>query len=560
MKWKTSLFSALLLSALTVGSTQIVEAQTTNDDNNTPVTTNTDSQTDPVTIVKSGKLGEDVTWNLDSAGTLTISGGTVDQNMIDTDNGPWMVSLNDSDPNSDIVAYAAKKINITGKLILPPNSSAFFCNLQHVSEINGLNNVDTSHVTNFSNMFNYFGWMEYQTYKSLDLSSFDTSNATDMNGMFSRCGVQQLDLSNFKTNKVTDMTDMFIIARVRDLDISNFDTSNLSSTDGVSNDSNIFLNCNLLEHLNLGSAKFDDQTGIDYPDDIDWTDNSGVTYKSSELFDNHPGNWGKVIPDADKDKLKTIDLTVDQQKQTFDIPSSELPKTLGVDVPFKIADPAKKSGYTANPKEIKVYVAINGYTPDDDSPIYALTAYPNQDITFTKNTSSNNNGSSNNNSGSSTNNNGGNSSNSNSSHTTQPTKPAPTFKYSDQYVTVYPNLQWAHLYDTDGTKLANKVLGPNSNWYSNKIMTLDNVKYYQVATNQWVKASDVYVYQKINGVVRTHNQPITYLSTILGDQVSNRGLAKNSDWKTDKIVTIDGQTYYRVSTNEFVNASDVDLI
>ena len=45
---------------------------------------------------------------------------------------------------------------------------------------------------------------------SLDLSSFDTSNVTDMSDMFSYCGgLTSLDLSSFDTSNVTSMNGMF---------------------------------------------------------------------------------------------------------------------------------------------------------------------------------------------------------------------------------------------------------------------------------------------------------------------------------------------------------------
>ena len=44
----------------------------------------------------------------------------------------------------------------------------------------------------------------------LNLSSFNTSLVTNMNGMFSRCeSLTALDLSSFNTSKVKDMEKMF---------------------------------------------------------------------------------------------------------------------------------------------------------------------------------------------------------------------------------------------------------------------------------------------------------------------------------------------------------------
>ena len=49
-----------------------------------------------------------------------------------------------------------------------------------------------------------------QSLKSLDLSSFNKSNVTDMHHMFSGCSsLKSLDLSSFNTSNATDVSDMF---------------------------------------------------------------------------------------------------------------------------------------------------------------------------------------------------------------------------------------------------------------------------------------------------------------------------------------------------------------
>lgn len=55
--------------------------------------------------------------------------------------------------------------------------------------------------------------------------------------------------------------------------------------------------------------------------------------------------------------------------------------------------------------------------------------------------------------------------------------------------------------------------------------------------------------------VTTHN--LSKLYTKDEEVVENRGLAENSDWHVDKKIVIKGQTYYGVSTYEYVKASDV---
>ena len=85
---------------------------------------------------------------------------------------------------------------------------------------------------------------------TLDLSSFDTSNVTNMEAMFKQCyGFIRLDLGdNFNTANVTNMSSMFYYCSgLIELDLSNFDTSN------VRNMSSMFYYCRNLEIIDLGN-------------------------------------------------------------------------------------------------------------------------------------------------------------------------------------------------------------------------------------------------------------------------------------------------------------------
>ena len=95
------------------------------------------------------------------------------------------------------------------------------------------------------------GTMFYQC-KSLiniDLSGFDTSNATDMGSMFLGCeALTELDLSNFDTKKVTDMQGMFYGCKsLKSLDLSNFDTSK------VQNIGYMFFECSSITNIDLSN-------------------------------------------------------------------------------------------------------------------------------------------------------------------------------------------------------------------------------------------------------------------------------------------------------------------
>lgn len=48
----------------------------------------------------------------------------------------------------------------------------------------------------------------------------------------------------------------------------------------------------------------------------------------------------------------------------------------------------------------------------------------------------------------------------------------------------------ARLYRLDGSLITNRALGPDSNWLVDRIFTHNNETFYQVATNEYLKASD----------------------------------------------------------------------
>ena len=94
--------------------------------------------------------------------------------------------------------------------------------LENMTEIEGLENLNTSAVTEMESMF--FGCYALT---QLDLSSFNTSAVTNMNGMFSMCqALTQLDLSSFNTSNVKDFNCMFAFCnKLKMIDVSSFDIS-----------------------------------------------------------------------------------------------------------------------------------------------------------------------------------------------------------------------------------------------------------------------------------------------------------------------------------------------
>ena len=87
----------------------------------------------------------------------------------------------------------------------PTSCYKWFDMCTSLTEIEGIENLNTEKVTNMGSMFS-----DCHVLNPLDVSNFDTQNVEDMSCMFSNCeGLNSLDLSKFDTQKVTNMNSMF---------------------------------------------------------------------------------------------------------------------------------------------------------------------------------------------------------------------------------------------------------------------------------------------------------------------------------------------------------------
>ena len=102
----------------------------------------------------------------------------------------------------------------------------------YATEIKGLENFNTSKVTNMNSMFSAGKVI------NLNLSSFDTSKVTNMHYMFSNSKATEIKgLESFDTSKVTNMYGMFQRSAATILDLSSFDTSNVTDMDRMFSES-----------------------------------------------------------------------------------------------------------------------------------------------------------------------------------------------------------------------------------------------------------------------------------------------------------------------------------
>ena len=124
----------------------------------------------------------------------------------------------------------------------PTSCYYWFSGCNNLTEIKGIEYLNTENVTNMSYMF-----VKCKALTSLNLTSFNTEKVTDMQGMFKECSdLTSLDLSNFNTEKVTDMRGMFWeCSNLTSLNLTRLNTENVTAMNGM------FYGCTKLESLDL---------------------------------------------------------------------------------------------------------------------------------------------------------------------------------------------------------------------------------------------------------------------------------------------------------------------
>ena len=119
--------------------------------------------------------GEWYTWDA-ANGVLTLRGQLPDTDFIDA---TLQRSLAD---HAGIKSTDIKKIVITSGTKAGTSAEAMFYEFRNLTEIQGLDNLDTSTVTNMGYMF-----CNCNHLAQIDLSGFNTRNVTAMNYMFHNC-------------------------------------------------------------------------------------------------------------------------------------------------------------------------------------------------------------------------------------------------------------------------------------------------------------------------------------------------------------------------------------
>ena len=157
----------------------------------------------------------------EGTGTLTFRRG------LSKPKGAYALNLEASEPGWwSTHRYEIKKVVFDASFAnaRPTSCYYWFCNCSNLTDIEGIENLNTENVTNMRGMF-----FNCPNLSSLDLTNFSTGNVTDMNAMFGYCQLSSLDLTSFNTANVTNMYMMFISCQnLSSLDLTSFNTANVT--------------------------------------------------------------------------------------------------------------------------------------------------------------------------------------------------------------------------------------------------------------------------------------------------------------------------------------------
>ena len=214
-------------------------------------------------------------------------------------------------------------------IYLNEDSSHMFSSCSSITSLD-ISSFDTSNVTNMQGMFAVcYGLTE------LDLSSFDTSNVIDMSFMFFHCySLTSLDISSFNTIKVTNMKYMFSWCKgLTSLDISSFDTSNVIDM------SYMFSSCTSLTSLDLSSFDTSNVTNMRYMfhycSSLTSLDLSSFDISNVEILENMLFGDSNMLTITTPKKMFNSDLEINLYRD-FEDEAGNRYSALNKDTPTKI--------------------------------------------------------------------------------------------------------------------------------------------------------------------------------------------------------------------------------
>lgn len=460
----------------------------------------------------------DATWYVKD-NVLYLGGTEIPDYFIGNSIPPWLKAGDDK----KIIKIVINPEN-GQKLKLPSIPYALFATLPELKEIDGLDKLDVSDVTNLSYMF----FNDYKLEK-IDLSGFTNPDIYTLDMFDGDKELNQITLSGLRLSEISGISGSWI-------DLNSDTKEPVQNLQGNGKTTTWTL---AVDKDKMSSASLDLMlyTNKEITMNSDKLNKPFTTVDMSSSLKN-PDSTDKIFVGIDSESGSPKAPTVSKDLFTY------VGQTISINAP--VVD-----GYTANPNVLEITLKLDtsgGYilkTNRSDKSFVIVDESKKDEklpyiIYYTKNPEK--------------------ITPPTTHHTTTPTVTS-KFTHKLQTLTTYPDQDSANIYDEDGNLSKTVALSPDSNLQTDEYMTIKGEKYYRVATNEFVKASDIYLYKDKDSVVRTHDgADYISLDNSHGDTVTNRALAVKTDWKIDKVIKINNEDYYRVATNEFVKADNVDVI
>ena len=209
--------------------------------------------------------------------------------------GAYDLNVESNNPGWDAQRANIKKVVFDASFAnaRPTSCCRWFADCFYLTEIDGIENLNTQNVTDMRDMF-----VCCYALTSLDVSNFNTQNVEDMTDMFLGCeGLSLLDLSNFNTERVEDMSSMFSGCST----LQTIFASDKFVTDQVFGGSDMFSGCTNLKGF------------IDYISDSGKDGNEYANYKTG-YFTKLVGKNGEKKIGAAGEALTTENLILEDGK------------------------------------------------------------------------------------------------------------------------------------------------------------------------------------------------------------------------------------------------------
>ena len=211
--------------------------------------------------------------------------------------GAYDLNVESNDPGWNAQKENIKKVVFDASFAnaRPTSCCWWFGNCFYLTEIEGIENLNTQNVTDMKDMFTCC-----YALTSLDVSNFNTQNVEDMTDMFLGCEkLSLLDLSNFNTERVESMSSMFSGCST----LQTIFASDKFVTDQVFGGYDMFIGCdNLKGFIDYINNTDEDKDGNEY-----------ANYKTG-YFTKLVGKNGEEKIGATGDALTTENLVLDDGK------------------------------------------------------------------------------------------------------------------------------------------------------------------------------------------------------------------------------------------------------